>query len=135
MADKNNIPFIGTGWSFPPEFAMGSLKMSSGAIDIQESLFILLSTKPGERFLHPEFGCDLDVLLFEPIDLDLEQRLEAMIRKAILLFEARITVDNIVFDFQRENGVVNIDVQYTIRTTNTRTNIVYPFYLTEGTNI
>ena len=126
--NENNIPFIGTGWSFPPQFPLGNIKMVSGADDISESLVILLSTRPGER-------CDLDIMLFEPMDLDLQKRIEDMIRKAILLFESRITTNDIVFDYDRNKGIVNIDIQYTIRTTNTRTNIVYPFYLTEGTNL
>lgn len=132
---NTNIPFIGTGWSFPPEFGKNGVKMSSGAIDIEESLFILLSTKMGERFMNPDFGCDLSIMLFEPIDIDLEKRISDMIKKAILLYESRISVEDIVFDYQQEKGVVFIDIQYTIRTTNTRTNMVYPYYLTEGTNI
>lgn len=137
MDQSKHIPFIGTGWSFPPEFGKGKqgVKMSAGANDIEESLYLLLSTKVGERLMAPDFGCDLSVMLFEPLDLDLEKRIEDLIKNAILLFEARITVTGIIFSYERDNGVILIDVQYTIRTTNTRTNIVYPFYLTEGTNI
>jgi len=135
--DNKNIPFLGTGWSFPPEFGKGknSIKMSSGAEDIKESLFILLSTKLGERFMTPDFGCDMDIFLFEPLDLDLEQKIEDEIRRAILLYETRISVDGIGFDPDREAGALLINVDYTIRTTNTRTNIVFPFYLKEGTNL
>lgn len=132
-----DIPFIGKGWSFPPEFTKGStgIKIVTGQQDIEQSLYILLSTRLGERFMLPDFGCDLNILLFEPIDEDLQKRLDDMIRGAILLYESRITVNDIVFDHRMEDGVVNIDIQYTIRTTNTRTNIVYPFYLHEGTNL
>ena len=135
--NKNNIPFLGTGWAFPPQFNKGKegISLSSGAKDIEESLFILLSTKKGERFMTPDFGCDLHIMLFEPIDINIEKRIEADIRSAILLYESRITVDNIEFDLRRIEGIIYIDIQYTIRTTNTRTNMVYPFYLTEGTNL
>lgn len=137
MSDKFDIPFLGRGWGFPPEFRKGKLgvRMVSGAEDIKESLFILLSTKLGERFMTPDFGCDLDSLLFEPIDLDLEQKLEDEIKRAILLYETRINVEEIHFTPQPEEGIIHINVEYTIRTTNTRTNIVFPFYLTEGTNL
>ncbi len=134
--DGTNIPFIGTGWSFPPEFGKGTgVATSTGAKDIEESLYVLLSTKEGERLFVPDFGCDMTTLLFEPLDLDLEKRIEDLMRKAILLYETRISVEDIVFDYDRERGVIRIDIQYIIRTTNTRTNIVYPFYLTEGTNL
>ncbi len=135
--NTRNIPFLGTGWGFPPEFKKGkdSLKMSSGAVDIQESLFILLSTKYGERYMTPNFGCDLDSLLFEPMSLGLEKRLEDRIRRSILLYETRINVERVVFKHEANNGLVYINIEYIIRTTNTRTNIVYPFYLTEGTNL
>lgn len=131
------IPFIGRGWSFPPEFTKGStgIRIVSGQEDIEQSLYILLSTRVGERFMLPEFGCDLSILLFEPIDLALQNRVSEMIRNAILLYESRITVADIVFEHQVENGLLLIDIQYTIRTTNTRTNMVYPFYLNEGTNL
>ena len=132
-----DIPFIGKGWSFPPEFTKGNtgIKIVTGQEDIEQSLYILLSTRLGERFMLPDFGADLNILLFEPIDEDLQKRLDDMIRGAILLYESRINVDDIVFDHIMEEGIVNIDIQYTIRTTNTRTNIVYPFYLHEGTNL
>lgn len=131
-----NIPFLGTGWAFPPEFNKSTgLELSSGAKDIQESLFILLSTKTGERFMTPDFGCDLDELLFEPIDLNLLKKIEDEIRRAILLYETRIAIEQINFDLRRTEGVIFIDIEFIIRTTNTRTNIVYPFYLTEGTNL
>ena len=135
--NKNNIPFLGIGWAFPPKFNKGKigLEMSSGAKDIQESLFILLSTKTGERFMTPNFGCDLDEMLFEPLNLDLEKKIEDEIRRAILLFESRISLENIIFEPKLEEGTIFIDIQYIIRTTNTRTNIVYPFYLNEGTNL
>lgn len=83
----------------------------------------------------PNFGCDLDSMLFEPMNLSLEQRLNDEIRRSILLYETRINVEQIVFTKNEDSGIIYINIEYTIRTTNTRTNIVYPFYLTEGTNL
>ena len=34
-----------------------------------------------------------------------------------------------------EEGRIIIEIEYTIATTNTRGNFVYPFYLTEGTEV
>ncbi len=132
-----NIPFVGKGWSFPPEFqkAKFGVKMVTGAEDIEQSLNILLSTRLGERFLHPDFGCDLSALLFEPIDLTLKTTIEDTIRNAIILYEPRIDLEEVVFTENVDEGALFINLIYLVRTTNTRTNIVYPFYLQEGSNL
>lgn len=137
MEQNIKIPFIGRGWSFPPEFnrAKREVQMSVGAKDIQESLKILLSVKPEERLMHPGFGCDLSVLLFEPLDKALEKYVEDLIRNTILLHESRIETQTVNFDYNHKIGVIYIDIQYIIKATNSRTNIVFPFYLKEGTNL
>ena len=103
--------------------------------DIQESLTVLLSTRPLERLMHPTFGCSIHDMIFESINESTITEIKDRIQKAILFFEPRITVDNIFVETDEEkNGVLRILVEYTIRTTNTRSNLVYPFYLKEGTN-
>jgi len=132
-----DIPFIGKGWSFPPEFsrAKRNNEMSAGAKDIQESLHILLSVKPEERLMHPTFGCDLSILLFEPLDKTLEKYIEELIRNSILINEPRITTEIVKFEYDQVKGVIFINIQYIIKSTNSRTNMVFPFYLIEGTNL
>lgn len=134
--EKFATSFLGKGWSFPPGFSPGTglVEMSKEEQDIQESLTILLGTRPGERIMQPNFGCDLTDLFFEPISTRLITYIKDRIKTAILYFEPRITV----FDIQISaddtlEGKVNILVEYTIRTTNTRSNFVYPFYTTEAT--
>ncbi|MCF8297678.1 MAG: GPW/gp25 family protein [Saprospiraceae bacterium] len=132
-----DIPFIGKGWSFPPSFnkANKQLKMASGNQDIKQSLEILLSTRVGERFIHPDFGCDLRDLLFQPLDTTLENYMSDLIRTAIVLYEPRISIEKITLKQKAMEGLINIEIEYLIRTTNTRSNFVYPFYLKEATNI
>ncbi len=57
----NDIPFLGQGWGFPPEFTRSShsVKMIAGEEDIRSSLEILLSTSIGERVMQPAYGADL----------------------------------------------------------------------------
>ena len=52
---SSRIPFLGTGWSFPPEFRLDQkdAKMISDEEDIESSLNILLSTRLGERVMVP----------------------------------------------------------------------------------
>ena len=128
--------FLGTGWKFPPVFSRESagVEMVSAAEDIRESLWILLSTSPGERVMVPEFGCALWRVVFENLDVTTMTEIEELVRRAILNWEPRVTVDGVTVE--RDPGVaglVHIHVAYTIRRTNARSNLVYPFYVHEAT--
>jgi phage baseplate assembly protein W len=127
--------FLGTGWSFPPSFivASGAVAMTSDEVDIQLSLQILLSTRKGERVMEPDYGCNLDEMVFEPINTTFKTYIADMIRTAILYYEARIDLKSVVVDDSNQlGGVVLIILDYVVRTTNSRYNYVYPYYLNEG---
>lgn len=128
--------FLGTGWSFPPTFLRRSctVEMISGEPDVRESLWILLSTMKGERIMLPTYGCDIWRLVFRAINTTLIGQVEQMIAKAILNWEPRVSVDTLTASVRPGSvGVLDIEIGYTIRTTNSRSNLVYPFYLEEGT--
>lgn len=129
--------FLGTGWGFPPTFSRGidTVEMISDANDIHSSIEILLSTTIGERVMQPEYGCNLEDLLFEPLNRSVRTFFKRMIEKAILLFEPRIQLDDVGFEVDQLNGTIYINLNYVIISTNTRYNIVYPFYLQEGSNL
>jgi phage baseplate assembly protein W len=130
--------FLGTGWSFPPTFDLtsGSAFTSTNEQDIEESLRILLSTRLGERIMLPEYGCNLEDLLFSPLDLTLKTVVSKQIKTAILYHEPRIDVDKI--DISQGNdleGELLIIIDYRVRSTNSRKNLVFPFYKEEGSDI
>lgn len=130
--------YLGIGWKFPPVFnrSLGSIEMVSQEEDIQESLYILLSTRPGERTMMPSYGCDLSFLLYENIDATLINRMKNNIFQAVLKFEPRITLEDIVIDTsQALDGVLQAILVYTVNQTNSRSNFVFPYYLIEGTNL
>ncbi|MBR7792645.1 GPW/gp25 family protein [Undibacterium sp. FT147W] len=134
---NQNISFLGTGWNFPPEFSKrGNVVMVSAEEDIRQSLFILLSTSPGERVMQPNFGCGLKNQVYENINESTVTILKDMIARAILFYEPRVILENIVTDASDAyEGKLNFTIFYTIISTNTRHNIVYPFYLREGTDV
>lgn len=135
---ENNKPFLGLGWTFPPTFdnRTGLLKMLSSEEDIDSSLEILLSTKQGERIMHPNFGCNLEELLFNPLDRTLITYISDLIKTAILYYEPRIDVQKIdIYEDDIINGKIIIDVEYLVRATNSRKNKVFPFYKDEGIEI
>ncbi len=130
--------FLGRGWSFPPEFNRGAqkVKMLEDEADIKSSLEILLSTRLGERVMVPNYGCNLDGLLFKPLNLTLKTYVTDLIKTAILYHEPRIDLNKVEIDPSDElNGVLLIKLDYTIRTTNSRKNMVYPFYKEEGNEL
>jgi phage baseplate assembly protein W len=126
--------FLGRGWSFPPSFQRGAgVQMLDGEDDIRSSLEILLSTRIGERVMQPEYGCNTDRMVFESMTTGFQTSMKNQVEKAILSDEPRIDLNNIDLVVQDPSaGRVLIIVDYTVRTTNTRGNLVYPFYLTEG---
>ena len=136
MDIKNS--FLGTGWAFPPEFVkkQKQTKMISNEEDIKSSLHVLLTTRLGERVMFPEYGCNLEELLFESLNRTLITYTVDLIKTAILYHEPRIDVLKIdISETDPLEGKLFIAIEYIVRATNSRTNVVFPFYKEEGTDI
>lgn len=128
--------FLGRGWAFPPSFdyQLAETVMLEGEADIESSLIILLSTRLGERIMQPKYGCQLDELQFNPLNRTTITYISDLIETAILYHEPRINVDKILMaNAEGQLGLVLIKLQYTVRATNSRKNLVYPFYKIEAT--
>jgi uncharacterized protein len=133
---NTELVFLGTGWSFPPTFDSGSVVMVSEEEDIRQSLNVLLATRPGERVMQPTFGCNLDVMLFEPLTTTLIAYIKELIKTAVLYYEPRVELDSVQINtVQIDDGFITIELRYMIRSTNSRFNLVYPFYLFEGGDV
>lgn len=131
-----NPSFLGRGWSFPPQFdsRTGRTVMVEAEDDITQSLMILFQTRPGERVLHPDFGTDIHKLVFAVMNAETMAAIEQAIRRAVLHFELRISLNKVSVDTQDwYEGRFAVTLDYTVVETNSRANIVYPFYLHEGT--
>jgi uncharacterized protein len=128
--------FLGKGWAFPPAFDLDEqiVAMVSAEDDIRESLYILLTTIPGERIMLPDYGCLIHEHVFDIMGETLFTHLKGLIEHAVLHYEPRIILENVLFtvEDQRE-GLLKITLEYTIIQTNTRNNLVIPYYLKEGT--
>lgn len=135
---ETNRSFLGRGWGFPPEFnrLTKAVNMLEDEADIKSSLEILLSTRLGERVMVPNYGCNLDELLFKPLTLTLKTFVVDLIKTAILYHEPRIEINKIEIDPANElEGLLLIILDYTVRATNSRKNMVYPFYKEEGNEL
>lgn len=127
--------FLGSGWSFPPQFQKGGdqVVMVSGEKDIEQSLYILLTTSLQERVMQSDYGSELKNYVFESINQGFITNIKNAVTDAILNHEPRIKVDTVALDnTDPEKGLIHIKVTYTVRMTNNRFNLVYPFYINEA---
>jgi len=130
--------YLGRGWSFPPTFVgkPPGVVMLEEEADVASSLAILLATRPGERIMQPLYGCNLSELVFESLDTRMKTLMADKVESAILYYEPRVTLESVTLDDSKEvEGVVLIGVIYRVKTTNSRFNFVYPYYIREGTDI
>jgi phage baseplate assembly protein W len=130
--------FLGRGWAFPPSFddGTGSATLVTADEDITQSLRILFETRPGERVMHPTYGCRIHDYLFEPMNAATMRAMEAAIARAVLFFEPRITLQETKMRVaDAVEGKLRIELNYLVRQTNSRSNVVFPFYIAEGTLI
>ena len=126
--------FLGVGWKFPVKLdASGRFELSKYEEDIEESIRIILGTIPGERVMQPEFGCGIYEYVFSTINISNLALIEEEVKKALTLYELRIEIIKVkAYPDTNKDGVILIDIEYRVISTNTRQNLVYPFYLTEG---
>lgn len=133
-----NKDFLGRGWSFPPAFdnLFVQVQMLEEEKDIHSSLEILLTTALGERIMVPQYGCNMNELVFENLNTMIKTLMKEKIQNAILYHESRIRLEKMdLYDDEQEDGKVIINIDYTIKATNSRFNFVFPFYKREGTDI
>lgn len=138
MSITNSKEFLGRGWGFPPVFNRSArrIEMTEGHEDIEKSLEILLGTRKGERIMRPDYGCNLDEMVFEAFNESVKTYLADMVKSAILYHEPRIEPLQVIVDDSFINeGRLMIEIEFLVRSTNSRFNKVYPFYLEEGTEI
>lgn len=128
--------YLGTGWSFPVRFHKQGVHLVSDEEDIRESLRILFSTIPGERVFRYEYGCPIEKWVFAKIDLSEKTMIIDIIEQAILEGEPRIIAEKVDVEIKdAQEGILWIKIDYTVRQTNSRSSMVYPYYFLEGTQI
>ncbi|MFN8345204.1 MAG: GPW/gp25 family protein [Spirosomataceae bacterium] len=127
--------YLGKGWGFPPAFVNQgqTVQMLSAFEDIESSLRILIGTATGERVMQPDFGCNMEELIFESLDATMKTYMKDKVFTAILYHEPRVDLSDVVFhDEQEAEGLILIEIIYSVRGTNSRKNMVYPFYKNEA---
>ncbi len=135
MGTSLNRAYLGTGWKFPVRVnPAGNLSWSVGEQSVQEAIWIILGTALGERQMLPTFGCGIHDLVFAPNNSTTQTNVSQLVRQALSQGEPRIDVLDVnVSAAADEASMLLIRVDYRIRSNNAMNNMVYPFYITEGT--
>jgi len=123
--------FLGTGWKFPimPDRS-GSLGYIDGDANVEQSLHILLMTALGERVMRSDFGTQAHRLVFSPGSVQYLRLLENTVREAVRDWEPRVDLTQVLAEADSvDEYKVTVSISYTVRRTNTRNNLVFPFYL------
>jgi len=125
--------FLGRGWKYPIFIKDKKIASSGGEDSIKESIEIILSTGKGERVMRPDFGCEIYGLAFLQNNTSTASLMRFYVEESLLKWEPRIEVlDVSVIPDDDERNLLIINIEYMVKTTNTRDNLVYPFYLDKG---
>ena len=129
--------FLGTGLGFPLRTdARGKIVLTSGTQDIEEAIRIILSTRPGERVMRPNFGCRAHELLFEPRTPTTISLLQEYVYEALRMWEPRIniTMVDVIID-DAHDGALLAQIQYQVKATHDTRSIVHPFFIEDEAEI
>ena len=133
MADNR---FLGTGAKFPLQIdpATGRIMTVSGNRAVKESIYLILMTQLTERLVRPEFGSDIMNYAFMDTSTTMLSILRRDITQTLLQQEPRISEVMVDTEFREERGAVIVHINYLVAATNSRDNLVFPFYLDRGGN-
>jgi uncharacterized protein len=122
--------FVGAGWNWPVQpDPTGAIALASGPEELEQAMYLVLATTPGERPMRPAFGCRLQEFVFELADATTAGLIAAEVRAALTQWEPRVVVEDVVVTADSdEPSTLWIDISYSIKANNDRRNLVFPFY-------
>ncbi len=124
--------FRGSGWDFPVALASdGTVRVTpDGEAAVRNSIWMILSTSPGERLMRPDFGCGIGDHVFDLSGPATAGAIADSVRAALLAAEPRIELLDIeVAPDPQDQARLLVAIDYRLRSSNSRLNLVYPFYL------
>jgi phage baseplate assembly protein W len=123
--------FEGRGWRFPISLDdAGAIAEAREEDKVRQSIEIILRTAPGERVMRPDFGCRIHDLVFDTVSGAMIGRVATAVASALATFEPRIDVLNINPQQDTEDPTrLLVEINYRLRSSNSRFNLVFPFYV------
>lgn len=122
--------FVGRGWTFPPSVdSRGRIALTGGIEEIEGAMRMILLTAPGERVMRPEFGCRAWDYVFQPMNPNTMGMIETAVEEALNRWEPRVNIEAVrAVEDSTRTGTVAVQVEYSVKETNDRRNLVVPFY-------
>jgi len=114
----SNVETPGYGTNVPGK----DIKVSTDGQAIVNSLLNLFNTRPGQRFLFPEYGITLHNYLFEPATENNAQMVGDAIVTAIDKYEPRVRVNYLNAKVYEDKNEYEFDVYYDVPILNLTTN-------------
>jgi phage baseplate assembly protein W len=125
--------FLGKGWGLPLRLdSGGSIVLSEAEKNIQQAIWVILATAPGERVMRPDFGCGIHRQVFAVNDANTIGQVKQDTQHALTIWEPRIDVIDVSVELRGNGEVLLINIHYRVRSTNNLFNLVFPFYLRGG---
>jgi len=110
----------------------GGIAMVAEHAAVRQSILLLLSTTPGERVMRPNYGCDLQRLVFSPNDATTHGLAIHYVRQALQRWEPRIDILRLdAAANPGDPGRMDIMLEYRMRKTAGRENLTIAVSLTE----
>ena len=81
---------------------------------IVQAMTALILTRKGERLFQPELGCDVQSILFEPLDFGSARLIKSSIKETLVRYEPRIRVNDVLCTVDYDNNGYEVEVYYTI---------------------
>ena len=110
----NALPRPLLGWPLLPlPDEHGRLSWPTLEASVRELIRVVLSTRPGEQLMRPDFGAGLEAVLHEPNTLATRRRIRDLVQEAVTRWERRILLDRVdVSEVADEPGHVRVEVGY-----------------------
>ena len=109
------------------------IDMVEGAAAVRQSIILLLSTRPGERVMRPDYGCDLHRLVFEPNDATTAGLAIHYVRRALTRWEPRVEILHLdAGPHPDDAGRLDIALDYRVRAVRLTDRVVFPVTLTQS---
>ena len=110
--------FLGTGWNFPiaVDASRQVLMTPDGDIGISQSIWIILSTAPGERLMRPDFGCGIHDLVFAPNSPELAATVQFTIQAGLQRWLSDLIALQRV-EVTAQESTLSVLVSYVIKST------------------
>lgn len=130
-------PQVGRGWAFPPTWEVKEagvrVETNGGAVHVMEAMVLLLRTALGSRVMRPGLGAGVDRYVFEQRTAETCHRLADDVRRALVLGEPRVIVDNVeAAPTGSAEDRVDVMIEFRIDRHRRPTSLVVPFYLVGG---